>query len=121
MVLRISPQQMQAMHERRAEPQVDALFDHVQDRLGLTHPIQPQHGREVLTAAVLTARRHGLSDPAALERYALLVVRVGDDLGYGPADAWSGPILDDPWLSDAEKISLLEQAAIERGLLSHPV
>lgn len=109
---------MAAMNEVWASPQVEALFDHVQEQLGLARPIQPEHGRRLLTEAVMTARRHLLADPEALRRYALLVVRVGDDLGHEPSLAWAGPILDDPWSSDAEKVSFLEQAARAQGMLA---
>jgi hypothetical protein len=113
----ISPEQMVVMRELWVLPQVEALLDRVQERRGLARPIHPEQGRRMVTDAVMTARRHHLTDPEALCRYATLVVQVGEDLGGGSAAAWSGPVLDDPWLSDAEKVSSLEQAALERGLL----
>ncbi|MCA9708334.1 MAG: hypothetical protein KDK70_20965 [Myxococcales bacterium] len=116
MTLRISPDQLAALRMHWATPEVEALFDHVEAQLGVSRPIQPEHGQRLISEALGTARRHGLADPDALRRYAVLVIRVGDDLGHEPAATWSGPILDDPWLSDDEKVGLLEQAAADHGL-----
>lgn len=116
-VLQLSPAQMAAMRAIWVSPLVEQLLRHIRPAVP-EHVLPTDRGRRLLTAAVHTARRHRLSSRPALLGYAILVVRIGEDLGHGPPAAWAGPVLDDPWLSAAEKLEQLEQLAQEQGLLA---
>ena len=117
---RISSAQIVAMRQIQAEDRalerVDRLAEELrQRRLVRLSSLHRGRWRELLRAAIETAHRHDLGHEA-LCRYAALVIRFDEDLGRGPAAVWSGPIFEDPWLSDAEKLEQLEQCATEANL-----
>lgn len=116
-MLRISPEQLAAMRAIQAAPLVEELFEHICQRLG-DDPPSAKRRRRLLDSAVETARRNHIGDAEARRGYALLVVRLGEDPGREPVAHWAEPVLEDPWLSDDEKVSSLEQAAAALGLLS---
>jgi len=101
-------------------PLVDELTRELRGaHAGRIQSLGPERCRRLLTDAIETARRHDLTASDGLRAYAALVITVGEDLGRGDAVAWSGPVLDDPWLTRAEKIERLERLAVEQGLI-HP-
>ncbi|MEM7155189.1 MAG: hypothetical protein AAF799_20240 [Myxococcota bacterium] len=106
----------QIQAEDRALQRVERLAQELRERkLARSSSLHRARWRELLAAAIETAHRYDLGHEA-LCRYAALVIRFDEDLGRGPAAVWSGPIFEDPWLSDAEKLEQLEQCAADSKL-----
>lgn len=112
--MRVSAEQIAIIRDRSLSPRVSILLDHVTLELG-ADAVDPQPSRRLILHALQSARRHLLRDPVALQRYAVLVVRFDHDAHEESFSSWAGPVLDDPWMRDDEKVEMLEQIALQRS------
>lgn len=104
-MLVIRKDQMQAMRDRflvnRLMRKFDAVFPNLTEdrRQGL------------IEGALRSATRFGLSAPGVLDEYVALSLRLERDPAEPPYDAWSLPILEDPFSIPKDKVIDLKQRA----------